>query len=69
MQITKQSNGIAWFNCQGGHWFLIHNGTEVKQKGLVYGQGGSKDTVEYFDTETEMEERIVQLGLEDNTDD
>lgn len=63
MIITKQSNGITWYNCQGQRWFLIHDNSKVIKKGQVFGQGGSRDIVEHFDTETEMEERLVQLGL------
>ena len=52
--------------CNGNHWLLVHDSTKVMFKGVHSGLTSSGHPIEYFDTETEMEERIVQLGLIDD---
>ena len=66
---SKDTTGpyAGFYNClcDGGHWLLNHDNVKVLAKGKA-GQMSSPHPVEYFDTELEMEERIVQLGLIDD---
>ena len=52
--------------CNGDHWILVHDSSKVYFKGVHAGLTSSGHQIEYFDSELEMEERIVQLGLVDD---
>lgn len=63
---SPDNNGRSQFYCkQGAHFVLEHNGEKVLSKGPC-GQISTEHTLEYFDTEFDMEDRIVFLGLVDD---
>ncbi len=61
-QITEE-NGISDCTCNGDHWFIVYNGTEYLFHGLHEGQVTTPHTIEYFDTEQEMIDRVDVLGV------
>jgi hypothetical protein len=65
MIVTPQENGISEIFCNGDHWMVLHDDSKVLFKGQC-GHGITPHTIEYFDTELDMETRIIQLGLEDS---
>lgn len=67
MIVPKDENGISHCPCNGDHFILVHNDSKVILKGVHSGltSTGSPNTIEYFETEEEMEDRINELGLVD----
>ena len=63
MIVTPDENGTSDLTCNGDHWMLVHDGDKVMFKGRC-GHATTPETIEYFNTELEMEERIVQLDLD-----
>ena len=54
-------------SCNGDHWFLIYEGTTLIKYGTHTGQitsGNTNLTIEYMDSEQEMLDRLVVLGIE-----
>jgi len=60
--ITPDENGVSDCLCNLDHWILVHDGSEVISMGK-WRQSTTKQTIEYFDTEAEMEEHIDELNL------
>lgn len=65
MIVELDENGELNCTCDGNHWILVHDNSKVIVAGIHAGVTSTptSNTIEYFNTELEMEERIVQLGL------
>ncbi len=65
MIVPANQNGISNYLCTGGKFVLRHDGDKVLDRDTC-GQHTTPDILEVFDTELDMETRIVQLGLIDD---
>ena len=63
MTAVEKVDGIFDFNSDGDHWLIIYSGTDVLFWGKYSGQLTSPHLIEYFDTEVEMFDRFLALGL------
>lgn len=65
MIVDKPLGIVGGCNCNGGHWFLVHDDNgKLLFHGPHAGQVVSAGIIEYFDTEAEMKTRAGVLGLE-----
>lgn len=63
--ITIDEHGVSDCICDGSHWLVVYQGTKLCFFGQHAGETTTKGTIDYYDTELEANERVVQLGLED----
>jgi hypothetical protein len=64
--VIPDTDGSSHRYCKGGDWRLVHDGSKAYVMGHHCGQtsAGPGRTIEYFDTELELDERIVFLDLD-----
>ena len=66
MSFCIKTNGVTDFTCDGNHWFICYftADTSYHSHGQHAGQiTGIPITVEYFDTESDLNDRIAALGI------
>jgi len=61
-------NGISNCDCDGAHFIIVHDNVSLFFKGQHAGRisTGPGKTIEYFDTEFDMEDRITFLDLDES---
>ena len=66
MTLQPKENGITDFKCDGSHWFISYFTADISYHGHGQHEGevtGREITVEYFDTEQEMNDRMSELDI------
>jgi len=65
MILEADENGKKKCTCDGRHWFLMYVDGKVTFADTHCGtvEAGKNFTVEYFDSEADMQDRITELGL------
>lgn len=46
-------------------WYLVYGGNKIIAKGFHTGEVSSNSTIEIFDTESELNDRVEELNLTD----
>ena len=64
-EINIDEHGVSDCFCNGSHWLVAYQGSNLTFFGQHKGEVTTKGTIDYYDTELEASERVVFLGLED----